>query len=46
MAEALDRFGADFRFHMRPLGPNPMEDRAADREHLLEGYRKAGVLEK
>jgi adenylate cyclase len=45
MAEALDRFGADFRFHMGPLGPSPMEDRAADREHLLEGYRKARVLE-
>jgi len=45
MSDALDRFGADFRFHMGQLGPSPMEDRAADREHLLEGYRKAGVLE-
>jgi adenylate cyclase len=46
MAEALDRFGADFRSYMGPLGPSPTEDRAEDREHLLEGYRKAGVLER
>jgi adenylate cyclase len=46
MAEALDRFGADFRSYMGPLGPSPTEDRAGDREHLLEGYRKAGVLER
>src|ERR1700680_1048676 len=45
MADALQRFGKDFRFLMGPLGPNPMETRAEDREHLLEGYRKAGVLD-
>jgi adenylate cyclase len=45
MAEVIERFGEDFRFHMRPLGPTPMEDRAEDREHLLEGYRKAGVID-
>jgi adenylate cyclase len=45
MADALTRFGEDFRSLMGPLGPNPTEDRAEDREHLLEGYRKAGVLE-
>jgi len=45
MAEALQRFGEDFRVLMQPLGPIPMEDRAEDREHLLEGYRKAGVLD-
>ena len=45
MAEALERFGPDFRFHMRPLGPIPMEDRAEDREQLREGYGKAGVLD-
>jgi adenylate cyclase len=45
MAEALQRFGEDFRFHMGPLRANPMEDRAEDREHMLDGYRKAGVLE-
>ena len=45
MAESLQRFGEDFRFHMAPLRASPMEDRAEDREHLLDGYRKAGVLE-
>jgi tetratricopeptide (TPR) repeat protein len=45
MAEALARFGPDFRTLMAPLGPTPMEDRAEDREHMLEGYRKAGVLD-
>ncbi len=45
MAEALERFGPDLRTLMAPLGPAPMEDRAEDREHLLEGYRKAGVLD-
>jgi adenylate cyclase len=45
MAEALQRFGEGFRFHMGPLRASPMEDRAEDREHLLDGYRKAGVLE-
>jgi hypothetical protein len=44
MAEALQRFGEDFRFHMRPLRASPMEDRAEDREHMLDGYRRAGVL--
>jgi adenylate cyclase len=45
MAEALDRFGEDFLFHMRPLGAVQWEERAEDREHMLEGYRKAGVLD-
>jgi hypothetical protein len=45
MADALARFGEDFRSLMGPLGPNPTEDRAEDRAHLLEGYRKAGVLD-
>jgi adenylate cyclase len=45
MTEALEQFGPDFRFHMRPLGPTLMEDRTEDRDHLLEGYRKAGVLD-
>jgi tetratricopeptide (TPR) repeat protein len=45
MAEALERFGPDFRFNMAPLGPTPMEDRAEDRERMLDGYRKAGVLD-
>jgi hypothetical protein len=45
MADALARFGVDFRSLMGPPGPNPTEDRAEDRVHLLEGYRKAGVLD-
>jgi hypothetical protein len=45
MDEAMQRFGADFRFHMAPLGPIPMEDRPEDREHMLDGYRKAGVID-
>jgi adenylate cyclase len=44
MAEAMQRFGEDFRFHVGPLRAIPMEDRAEDREHMLDGYRKAGVL--
>jgi tetratricopeptide (TPR) repeat protein len=45
LAEALQRFGDDFRTLMGPLGPSSMEDRLEDREHMLEGYRKAGVLD-
>ncbi len=45
MAEALQRFGEDFRFHMAPLRANSMENRVEDREHMLDGYCKAGVLE-
>ena len=53
MAEALRRFGEDFRSHMVPLHETlsrlrlttMIEDRPQDRDHLLEGYRKAGVLD-
>jgi predicted Zn-dependent protease len=45
MAEALQRFGEDFRLPMGPLRASPMEDRSEDREHMLDGYRKARVLE-
>jgi adenylate cyclase len=44
MAEAVDRFGEDFRSAMQPVGAIPIEDRSEDREHMREGYRKAGVL--
>jgi adenylate cyclase len=44
MAEALQRFGENFRFHMQPVRTGALEDRAEDREHFLDGYRKAGVL--
>jgi hypothetical protein len=45
MSEALRRFGADFRTVMAPLGTNVQEDTAAGREHMRDGYRKAGVLD-
>jgi len=45
MTEALERFGEEFRTLMAPLGPIPMEDRTEDRDHLLEGYRKARMLD-
>jgi adenylate cyclase len=45
MSEALQRFGDDFRLYMAPIGLAQTEDRAEDREHLREGYSKAGVLD-
>jgi Flp pilus assembly protein TadD len=42
MAEAQQRFGVDF--HTRYMGA-PLDTRREDREHLAEGYRKAGVLD-
>jgi hypothetical protein len=45
MAEALERFGKDFRFQMTEYGPVPREVRPEDREHLFHGYRKAGALD-
>jgi len=43
MAEALERFGAEFRPWLLANSPN---NRVEDHEHLIEGYRKAGLLEK
>jgi len=53
MTEAIQRFGDDFRSSMLPLDQSlarqgittMIEDRPQDREHLVEGYRKAGVLD-
>jgi hypothetical protein len=42
-AEAIDRFGEDYRLWLRG---NAAENRPEVSEHLIEGYRKAGVLEK
>jgi adenylate cyclase len=42
MAEAIERFGDDFRARFRG---RPAENRPEDHEHLVEGWRKAGVLE-
>jgi TolB-like protein/Tfp pilus assembly protein PilF len=44
MAEALQRFGADFRTLMAPLRTSAHEDRVETRELTRDGYRKAGVL--
>jgi adenylate cyclase len=40
MAEGLQRFGDDFQ-----QWPRPAENRPEDHEHLIEGWRKAGVLD-
>ena len=40
-AEAIDRFGDDYRLCLRG---NAAENRVEDSEHLIEGYRKAGVF--
>jgi adenylate cyclase len=45
MAEALQRFGADFRTLMAPLRTSVHEDRVETREVMRDGYRKAGVLD-
>jgi hypothetical protein len=44
MAEALERFGEDFRHRMSPLPPSEIgELRPEDHERLIEGFRKAGL---
>jgi hypothetical protein len=44
MDEALERFGKRFQFFLSlPLG-KIRELRSEDREHLIDGFRKAGVL--
>jgi adenylate cyclase len=42
-AEAIERFGDDFP--SRYTGTRPAENRPEDHEHLIEGWRKAGVLD-
>jgi pentatricopeptide repeat protein len=45
MAEALERFGEGFQ-HLMTLPLNLIRElRPGDREHLIEGYRKAGLVE-
>ena len=41
MAEAVHRFGNEMRVQLRSMGP---EVRSKDHNHLIEGYRKAGVF--
>jgi adenylate cyclase len=43
MAEGLTRFGDAFRFHMALPLSDLRELRSGDREHLIEGFRKAGL---
>ena len=40
MAEAVERFGDGFQ-----SGHTGAENRPEDRDHLIEDYRKAGVLD-
>ena len=40
--EAVERLGDDFRARFRE---RPAENRAEDHERLVEGWRKAGVLD-
>jgi adenylate cyclase len=45
MTEALERFGNNIRFYMSPP-PNAMRQRRPeDTEHLIDGLRKAGIIE-
>lgn len=43
LVEALERFGKGFHFDIS--GMPPAEFRAEDLEHLIEAYRKAGMIE-
>jgi hypothetical protein len=45
MADALGRFGDEFRSRMSSAATEILSWRPEDREHLMEGWRKAGVLE-
>jgi adenylate cyclase len=44
MAEALKRFGEGFHFFLSLPPDKILELRPEDREHLIDGFRKAGVL--
>jgi adenylate cyclase len=45
MAEALERFGESIRFFMSPPPHVNRERRPEDTDHLLDGLRKAGIVE-
>jgi Flp pilus assembly protein TadD len=45
MADALSRFGEEFRSRMSVAASEILSWRPEDREHLTEGWRKAGVLD-
>jgi hypothetical protein len=44
MTDALVRFGESFRIFLSLPLNELRELRSEDREHLMEGYRKAGLL--
>ena len=44
MAEAMERFGEGFRFYMSLPLNQLRELRPEDREHLIDGFRKAGLV--
>ena len=44
LADAMERFGEAFRIHMSLPLSELRELRPEDREHLLRGFRKAGLL--
>jgi adenylate cyclase len=43
MAEALERFGGGFHFFLSLPSDKVLELRPEDREHLIDGFRKAGL---
>ena len=44
MVQALERYGERFRWRMSMPLDEAQELRAEDREHLIEGFRKAGLV--
>jgi hypothetical protein len=44
MDEALERFGSRFQFFLSLPLDEIRELRTEDREHLIDGFRKAGIL--
>jgi len=44
MADAIERFGDGFRHYMSLPLSELHELRPEDREHLISGFRKAGVV--
>jgi tetratricopeptide (TPR) repeat protein len=45
LAEALERFGDSIRFFMSPPPNVVRERRPEDGEHVIDGLRKAGIME-
>ena len=43
MTDAMERFGESFR-RFWLTSSDALEDRPEDREHLIDGFRKAGLV--